>query len=67
MKLKDVSDKDIELAFAEIPSETVEDYRAFCKRTGRTGPFKRIAVGLHLEKMAIHRSLSAVIENALEA
>ena len=63
MKLEDVSDKDIELAFAEIPAEDISRYRAFCKRTGRTGPFKRIAVGLHLERMEIQRNLGAVIKN----
>ena len=66
MKLKDVSDKDIELAFAEIPPLSLASYQAFYKRTGRTGPFKRFAVGLHLEKMAVDRNLGAVIENSLK-
>ena len=65
MKLEDVSDKDIELAFAEIPAEDVGQYLAFCKRTGRTGPFKRIAVGLHLERVEIQRNLGAILENFL--
>ena len=61
MKLKDVSNKDIELAFAEIPVEAVDKYRAFCKRTGRTGSFKRLAVGLYLEMMETQHNLAGVL------
>lgn len=64
MKLEDISDKNIELAFAEIPPLSLASYQAFCKRTGRTGPFKRIAVGLYLEMLEIQLNLKSVLEKS---